>query len=60
MAKKKKAKNKTPSKRYSKYKVEGDKLMRAKTCPKCGAGIFLAEHKDRQYCGKCGYVQIKK
>ena len=57
---KKKPKNKAPSRKYSKYKVEGDKLNRAKTCPKCGAGIFLAEHKDRFYCGKCGYVQIKK
>lgn len=57
---KKKPKNKVPSKRYDKYKLEGDKLTRAKTCPKCGAGIFLAEHKDRHYCGKCGYVQIKK
>jgi len=56
----KKPKNKVPSKRHNKYKLEGDKLVRAKTCPKCGAGIFLAEHKDRWYCGKCGYVEMKK
>ncbi|MBS3143680.1 30S ribosomal protein S27ae [Candidatus Woesearchaeota archaeon] len=57
---KKKAKNKTPSKRYSKYKVEEGKLVRAKSCPKCGAGTFLANHKNRYYCGKCHYVEIKK
>lgn len=28
-------------------------------CPKCGPGIFLADHKDRQSCGKCGYMQAK-
>lgn len=21
--------------------------------PSCGAGVFLAKHKDREYCGKC-------
>lgn len=21
--------------------------------PNCGAGVFLAKHKDREYCGKC-------
>ena len=60
MAKRKKPKNKIPSKKYSKYKVEGDKLIKAKTCPKCGAGVFLGEHKDRYLCGKCGYVEMKK
>ncbi|UCH89101.1 MAG: 30S ribosomal protein S27ae [Thermoplasmata archaeon] len=29
-------------------------------CPKCGEGIFLAEHKDRHSCGKCGYTEFKK
>ena len=60
MAKKKKAKNKKPSKKYTKYKLESNKLVRAKSCPKCGEGVFLAEHKDRYYCGKCHYVEIKK
>jgi len=59
MAKTKK-KNKTPSKRYTKYKIEGSKITRAKNCPKCGAGIFLAEHKDRYHCGKCGYMEKKQ
>ena len=30
-----------------------------KSCPKCGAGVRLAEHKDRRSCGKCGYFERK-
>lgn len=30
-----------------------------KTCPKCGPGVYLAEHKDRMSCGKCGYYEKK-
>lgn len=56
MAKKPKPKNKASSKKYSKY--EGGKA-KGKTCPKCGAGTFLAEHKDRLYCGKCHYMEKK-
>ncbi|KNZ75117.1 Ubiquitin-40S ribosomal protein S27a [Termitomyces sp. J132] len=40
------------------YKVDSDgKIKRLRReCPsaECGAGIFMAFHKDRQYCGKCG------
>ncbi len=28
-----------------------------KHCPKCGAGVRLAQHKDRLTCGKCGYLE---
>lgn len=56
MAKKPKPKNKAPSKRYEKY--DGGKA-KAKTCPKCGPGIFLAEHSDRLTCGKCSYMEKK-
>lgn len=42
------------------YDVSGDKLTRKnKTCPKCGAGVFLAEHNDRRSCGKCNYSERK-
>ncbi len=42
------------------YIVEGDKLVRnRKTCPKCGPGVFMAEHKDRTSCGSCGYTEFK-
>ncbi|MBU0586799.1 30S ribosomal protein S27ae [Candidatus Micrarchaeota archaeon] len=30
-----------------------------KSCPKCGAGVKLAEHKNRNSCGKCGYFEKK-
>ena len=57
---KKQTKNKVPGKRYAKYKVEGNKIAsRGMTCPKCGPGIFLAEHKDRQTCGTCSYTVMK-
>lgn len=42
------------------YEVKGGKIVRKKqTCPKCGEGVFLAEHKDRFHCGKCGYTRWK-
>ena len=56
---KKKVKNRKPSKKWSKYKVEGMTIARKKSCPKCGQGVFLGEHADRMYCGKCGYVEMK-
>ena len=57
---KKKVNNKKPSQRWKKYKLEGTKLVRGRACLKCGAGSFLAEHKDRWYCGKCHYVEMKR
>ena len=43
------------------YKVEGEKVSRTREfCPKCGPGVFLAQHKDRTSCGKCGYTEFKK
>ena len=42
------------------YEVKGEELARThKSCPKCGPGIFLADHKDRRSCGKCGYSESK-
>lgn len=57
---KKATKNKPTSKRYSKYKIDGDGVKRdAKFCPRCGPGIFLMQAKDRVYCGKCHYSEFK-
>jgi len=48
------------------YKVEENgkiiRLRRECPAPECGAGVFMAGHHDRQYCGKCGlnYVFSKK
>ena len=42
------------------YDVKGEALTRThKSCPKCGPGVFLAEHSDRRSCGKCGYSESK-
>lgn len=37
------------------YKVDDNgKINRLrKECPQCGAGVFMATHFDRHYCGKC-------
>lgn len=53
-------KKKTAVKKSDKYKIEGNKLTKGRTCPKCGPGVFMAEHKDRFYCGKCHYTEFKK
>ena len=56
---KKPHKNKPTSTKYKFYKVESDKVVRMKkSCPRCGAGTFLADHKRRLYCGKCHYTEF--
>lgn len=43
------------------YQSAGEGITRkAVFCPKCGPGVFMAEHKDRTSCGKCGYTEFKK
>lgn len=59
MADKKKKKNHVPSKVWKKYATKEGKISRSSYCPRCGPGYFLAVHKDRTYCGKCGYVEMK-
>ena len=56
---KKPHKNKPTSKKYAKYKVEGDKLTREKFCPRCGPGTFLSISQGRAYCGKCHYSEFE-
>ncbi|MFH1649827.1 MAG: 30S ribosomal protein S27ae [Candidatus Woesearchaeota archaeon] len=42
------------------YDVSGGSIKpKAKTCPKCGGGIYMAQHKNRSSCGKCGYTEMK-
>jgi len=49
------------SKKSGKYAIEGGKLVtKGKSCPKCGVGVFMAEHKDRSTCGRCNYTVFKK
>ncbi len=53
-------KEKSKKLKSEKYEINGTALKRkGKFCPKCGAGVFLAEHKDRRACGKCGYMEKK-
>jgi len=43
------------------YKILGSKIERMRqTCPRCGDGVFLAEHEDRLSCGRCGYTKFKR
>ncbi len=43
------------------YKVEDGKLKRERPfCPRCGQGVFLAQHEDRVSCGRCGYTEFRK
>lgn len=67
MAQKKEPKGKKPKRQRNKvkkstyYSTEGEGLKRVKkACPKCGSGVFLAEHKNRFSCGKCAYTEYKQ
>ncbi|XP_053211879.1 ubiquitin-40S ribosomal protein S27a-like [Panonychus citri] len=46
--------------RYYKVDENGkiNRLRRECTNDKCGAGVFMASHFDRQYCGKCGLTFV--
>lgn len=58
---KKKHTNKATSAKYKKYTVEGDKITkRARTCPRCGPGIFLSVSNGRAYCGRCHFTEFVK
>ena len=56
---KKPHKNKATSKKYTKYKIDGDKIVRERNCPRCGPGIFLMKSQGRFYCGKCHYSEFE-
>ena len=71
--KKKKKAFTTPKKKHHKhknvklatlryYKVEASgKVEKTKfECDNCGAGTFMAEHKNRFHCGKCGRAFTKQ
>jgi len=40
------------------YDLSGGFKRKNKFCPKCGAGVFMAQHKNRATCGKCGYSEM--
>jgi ribosomal protein S27AE len=46
---------------YRFYEAKGGVISRnRKSCPRCGTGTFMAHHKDRDYCGRCGYTVFSK
>ena len=58
--KKKEVKKTIRVKKSGFYTIENEKVIRNhKCCQKCGLGVFLADHKDRYSCGKCGYTEWK-
>ena len=46
--------------KWNLYNIQGDLKRERKSCPKCGAGVFMAQHVDRVSCGKCGYTEFTK
>ncbi|MFH1978147.1 MAG: 30S ribosomal protein S27ae, partial [Candidatus Aenigmatarchaeota archaeon] len=43
------------------YEIKDNQVIRKKkACPRCGDGTWLAEHKSRAYCGRCGYTIFEK
>lgn len=57
---KKQKKAKKPNQVWKLYEKKGDEIIRKnKTCPKCGEGVYLANHKDRLTCGKCHYMEMR-
>jgi ubiquitin-small subunit ribosomal protein S27Ae len=59
-AKGKQAKVKKEGKKLSAmYDISGESISRKnRTCPKCGPGMFMGKHRDREVCGSCGYVEF--
>ncbi len=58
---KKEKKHKEEKGVHAMYKVEGDKVSRARpTCERCGPGYFMADHHDRYTCGHCGFTRYKQ
>ena len=56
-----KAKSKPSPQVWKYYKIDGESVvLLKKECPRCGKGVFLADHKERQSCGKCGFTQFNR
>jgi small subunit ribosomal protein S27Ae len=53
-------KKKPGTKAHKLYDVKSGLKRKNKSCPKCGKGVFMAQHKDRATCGKCGWTEFSK
>ena len=54
------AKEKSKKKPKLNYNISGGKIERKnRSCPKCGPGVFMANHSNRLTCSKCGYMEKK-
>ncbi|RKP37481.1 ubiquitin [Dimargaris cristalligena] len=58
----KKKKVKLPTLKFYKVDDEGKITRLRRECPNptCGAGVFMAWHFDRQYCGRCHLTYVFK
>jgi len=59
-AKKKERAKKAEKKIYMYYKIDGEKLVRNRKCPRCG--VFMAHHttqRSRWSCGSCTYTEYE-
>ena len=55
---KKKARKTKSSQKWKIYETSDGRAKRKnKICLKCGSGVFMANHKNRYPCGKCGYME---
>jgi len=44
---------------YKYFKVDKDSISRTRrNCSRCGKGVFMSKHKDRNTCGKCGLTEF--
>jgi len=50
---------KKPNQVWTLYEAKEPLGRKNSFCPKCGPGIFMAAHKNRVACGKCGYAEMK-
>jgi len=42
------------------YKIDDGKFARTrKPCSRCGKGVFMSNHADRNACGQCGLTEFK-
>lgn len=58
--KKQKIKKKKTSRVWDNYEAKGELKRKNRSCPKCGASVFMGKHKNRWACGKCKYTEFVK